>query len=52
MKCAICSKEIEITFLNKILGTIVKNEKGKKFSICGVCQKEFKTKEEILQNVK
>ena len=52
MKCAVCGKNIEITFLNKILGTYVKNNKGKQFSVCFECQKKFKTKEEILQQIK
>ena len=41
------SKKIETIFLDKILGTVVKDEKGKKHSICFECQKKLKTKEEI-----
>ena len=52
MKCSICNKEIEITFLNKILGTVIKNEKGKKFSVCQDCQKKNPTKEEIISKLK
>jgi ribosome-binding protein aMBF1 (putative translation factor) len=51
MKCSICGKKIEQTFLNKIVGTMMKVE-GKKYQICSGCQKKFKTKEEILKNVK
>ena len=52
MKCEICSKNIETTFMGKILGTYVKDEKGKKHTICFECQKKFKGKEEILNAVK
>ena len=52
MKCGICSKKIEKTFLNKIVGTMVKDEKGKKHTICFECQKKLSTKQEILKNLK
>jgi len=51
MKCKICKKKIEETFLKKILGTFVKDAKGKKYTICQECQKKYKTKEEILKKV-
>jgi len=51
MKCEICSKKIGETFLKKILGTIIKDKKGKKHRICFECQKKFRTKEEILKNL-
>lgn len=51
MKCEICKKKIGETFLKKILGTIIKDEKGKKHTICFECQKKFKTKKEILSNL-
>jgi len=52
MKCEICKKEIETTFMNKILGTHVKDDKGKKHVVCFECQKKFLTKKEILENIK
>ncbi|MBI2655209.1 hypothetical protein HYX06_02180 [Candidatus Woesearchaeota archaeon] len=52
MKCGICSKTIETTFLGKILGTHVKESKGKLHSVCFECQKKFKSKEEILKAIK
>mgnify|MGYP000557215865 CR=1 FL=1 len=53
MKCEICRKNIETTFMGKILGTYIKNEKGKKHSICFECQKKFNNnKEKILENIK
>ncbi len=52
MKCEICKKKIEETFLNKILGTYVKDEKGKKHLVCFECQKKFTTKEELLNQLK
>ncbi len=52
MKCEACKSRIEVTFLNKILGTYVKDEKGKKHTICFECQKKFRSKEEILNAIK
>ena len=51
MKCEICKKPVEETFLKKILGTYVKDSKGKKHVVCGDCQKEFKSKEEVLRKL-
>ena len=51
MKCEICKKKIPETFLKKILGTYVKDNKGKKHTICFECQKKFRTKEEIFKNM-
>ncbi len=52
MKCSICSKNIETTFLNKIIGTYVKDKNGKLKPVCFECQKRFNSKEEILKAVK
>jgi len=46
-KCEICQKDLEMTFLNKIKGTIIKSgvgESSKKHYVCSSCQKEFKDK--------
>jgi len=51
MKCEICKKRIEETFLKKMLGTYVKDEKGKKHAICFECQKKFSSKEELLKQL-
>jgi len=51
MKCEICKKKIGETFLNKPLGTYVKDEKGKRHIVCFECQKKLKTKEEILKHL-
>jgi len=51
MKCEICKKKIGETFLKKILGTYVKDEKGKKHTVCFECQKKLKTKEELLKHI-
>jgi len=51
MKCEICKKRIEETFLKKILGTYVKDEKGKKHAVCFECQKKFPSKEELLKQL-
>lgn len=52
MKCEICSKKIEETFLKKIMGTYVKDSKGKKHNVCFDCQKKCQTKENILKELK
>jgi len=52
MKCEICSKNIETTFMEKILGTYIKDDKGKKHTICQECQKKFPDKATILENIK
>ena len=52
MKCSICAKSIDTTFLNKILGTYVKDKNGKLHSVCFECQKKFRSKEEILNVMK
>jgi len=51
MKCEICKKKIEEIFLKKILGTYIKDKKGKKHTVCKDCQKEYKTKEDILKKI-
>ncbi len=51
MKCEICGKKVTETFLGKIMGTYIKDNKGKKKTVCFECQKKLKTKEEILKNL-
>jgi uncharacterized protein with PIN domain len=51
-KCAICNGKIETTFLDKIVGAYVKDDKGKKHSVCFECQKKFQTKDEVLKKLK
>jgi hypothetical protein len=52
MKCALCSGKIETTFLNKIMGTFVKDAKGKKMTICFECQKKHPSKKDVLDAIK
>lgn len=52
MKCEICSRKIEETFLKKIVGTVVKDDKGKKHNVCFECQKKFPEKDKQLENLK
>lgn len=47
MKCDLCKNKIETTFLNKPIGTYIKDKSGKRHLICNNCQKENK-KEEIV----
>ncbi len=51
-KCDICRKNIEQTFLGKLIGTYIKDEKGKKHLVCFECQKKFKKKDELLKALK
>lgn len=51
-KCEICNKKIEETFLGKIIGTYIKDKKGKKHIVCFKCQKKFPKKEELLKAIK
>ena len=50
MKCEICNEKITETFLDKINGTYIKDEKGKKHVICSICQKKS-SKKEILSKL-
>lgn len=51
MKCEICGKKIEENFLQKRIGTIVKDSKGKKHDVCSECQSKLKDKDEMLKNL-
>jgi len=44
MKCEICGKKIETTFMNKIVGTYYKKGRKKK-AVCPACQKANSEKE-------
>ena len=52
MKCEICKNKINETFLRKLIGTYIKDDKGKKHTVCFECQKKFKDKKQILENIK
>lgn len=39
-KCALCKEKVETTFLQKPLGTWLKNAEGKRFLVCQNCQKQ------------
>ena len=42
-KCAICNKEIQESFLNKIKGTFIRVD-GKLKEVCNECQRKYKNK--------
>ncbi|MBT3407896.1 hypothetical protein HOK68_00720 [Candidatus Woesearchaeota archaeon] len=44
MKCKICNSAINTTFLNKIIGTHVKDKDGHKHLVCFECQSEYSKK--------
>ena len=51
MKCESCKAELQTTFLKKIVGTIVKDEKGKPHYFCSNCQKQLGSREKLLAKV-
>lgn len=51
MKCEVCKKNAEETFLKKKLGAYVKDEKGKMHFICSACQAKLPTKEDLLKQI-
>jgi len=48
MKCDICKKNINETFLRKLIGTYVKDKQGKKHVVCSECQGKLRNKDELL----
>jgi len=52
MKCDACGKTLAETFLKKIVGSYVKDAKGKQHPVCRECQKKFLTKEELIKQLK
>ena len=51
MKCEICKQKIELNFLDKPMGTYVKDEKGKLHLICNNCQRNLSSKDNILKEL-
>ncbi len=51
MKCEICGRRIEVSLLNKIRGTFIKDSNGKFHVVCNECQSKFKTKKELLEQI-
>jgi ribosome-binding protein aMBF1 (putative translation factor) len=52
MKCELCSAAIEELFLKKIKGTVVKDAKGKKRTVCFDCQRKFNNdKQKMLEKL-
>ncbi|MBN2567005.1 hypothetical protein JXB02_02885 [Candidatus Woesearchaeota archaeon] len=50
MKCAICKAGIGETFLKKMIGTIIKDAKGKRYPVCPACQQKHQNdKKEMLK---
>jgi hypothetical protein len=48
MKCDICKKTVEETFLKKPIGTHIRDSKGKRRTVCSECQAKFPKKEDLL----
>ena len=51
MRCRICRKAVEETFLKKILGTYIKDKKSNKQVISKGSPKKMKKSEEILKKI-
>ncbi len=52
MKCEITKEPIQTTFLGKIIGTVIKDEKGKKHYISAKAQEQYKNnKQAILKKI-
>jgi hypothetical protein len=52
VKCSICKNKVDTTFLNKIVGTYIKDAKGKKHAVCFECQSKIPDKDTILKEIK
>lgn len=50
MNCSICNKKLEETFLQKLVGTYIRNKSGKKKPVCNECQKKL-TVEQIKEKI-
>lgn len=44
-KCDICGEKISLTFLNKVVGTVVYDKDHKKKTVCPACQSMNKDKD-------
>ncbi|MGV8151095.1 MAG: hypothetical protein ACP5NV_05185 [Candidatus Woesearchaeota archaeon] len=44
MKCETCNKKIDLTFMNKIIGTYYTHGK-KRYPVCNSCQNKLSDKE-------
>ncbi len=40
MKCEICGRKIEENFLNKLIGSYIRDVKGKRRAVCSDCQRK------------
>jgi len=40
MKCELCSAALATTFLKKVVGSYVRDGKGKRHLVCPACQKK------------
>jgi hypothetical protein len=47
-KCEVCKEKIGETFLNKIIGTYIKDSNGKKHLVCNQCQKNLNNDKETM----
>ncbi|MFT4344111.1 MAG: hypothetical protein ACMXYE_05190 [Candidatus Woesearchaeota archaeon] len=49
-KCDICREKVGETFLNKVLGTYIRDAHGKRRLVCSDCQHKLQTREKILKH--
>ncbi|MBC8501076.1 MAG: hypothetical protein ISS25_02850 [Nanoarchaeota archaeon] len=50
MKCDVCGKKVETTFLAKVVGSYIKNKKSKRKLVCNKCQQKY-SKEQLLKKL-
>lgn len=51
-KCILCEEEVQTSFLDKPVGTIVKikkDDKNEQYLVCCSCQKQGKGKKDVLK---
>ncbi|MBI4983620.1 hypothetical protein HZC32_03175 [Candidatus Woesearchaeota archaeon] len=52
-KCEICGNKLKELFLEKLKGTTIKKPgSSKQYPICFECQKQFRTKEKLVEQIK
>jgi len=50
VKCDICHENLDTTFLQKVIGTMIKVEKKKRY-VCFSCQRKYPRKEDLLKQL-
>ena len=51
MKCELCKQQVGETFLKKVIGTFIKDAKGKQHLVCAKCQNKHPKKSDVLKKL-